>query len=680
VATLTDQIAIGPALMRNRVMHLAVNTGYAEQHQVSERLYRYWRSRAEGGAGAIVSGLTPVHPSSVYKHSVLKNTGEEDLPALARFAEAVGEPGALSVLQLVHNGAQLVAGPGAAPPVSPSGRPVPGLAQPSVALTGGEIAGLVESFAAAADRARRVGIAGVEVHGAHGFLIHQFLSPLTNVRADRYGGSAGNRLRFALEILDAVRQRVGDGLVVGFRLAGSELTAGGITEEDAISTARELCDRGLVDYLSVSAGNYGTLEYGISPWTFPAAPLAGLCGRIRAVATVPVVVANRITTPEQASAVLAAGQADIVGLGRALLADPEWPRRARNGGRVRPCITANTCFAGGGVTTSAGIECAVNPALAAGRESVGRSAVGRSAVGRSAAGLSAIAPSAVGPSDGAGKPLVVIGAGVAGLTFAVEATRRGHRVRVLERTARPGGQLACYDRALTGGRFGAYVTWAVAELAEAGVGIEFGHDVSGQELARLTQNGAGAVVVASGAVPGPATASGYGRIPVRTSASVIADPPSAGRVLVSAQDSGDEPLQVAHYLAGLGLDVLLVTPLESPAPRMEALTRRSLLARFGDAGGRVETGTAIEQAGDGSLRLRRPSGAAGPVAGDVGLVVSCGGRIPQRPADGRHDPAYSAPIRYIGDCVTPADIASATRQAYQAAHELCGGGEEHSGS
>lgn len=657
MATLTDQIALGPALMRNRVMHLAVNTGYAEQHQVSERLFRYWRSRAEGGAGAIVSGLTPVHPSSVYKHSVLKNTGDADLPALARFAEAVGEPGALSILQLVHNGAQLVAGPGAALPVSPSGRPVPGLAQASVALTDREIARLVESFATAADRARRAGITGVEVHGAHGFLIHQFLSPLTNVRTDRYGGSPGNRLRFAIEVLGAVRQRVGSDLVIGFRLVGTELTHGGITEEDAIATARELCDRSLVDYLSVSAGNYGTLEHGISPWTYPAAPLAGLCGRIRAAASVPVVAANRITTPGQASAILAAGQADIVGLGRALLADPQWPLRAKGGGRIRPCITANACFSGGGVTTSAGIECAVNPALAAGEERAGP----------------AVPRPAVDPD-----PVVVIGAGVAGLTFAVEAARLGRRVRVLERSARPGGQLACYDRVLTAGRFSAYVNWAVAELAEAGADIEYGREITGQELARLRQDGAGPVVVATGSVARAAPAAGYLRIPVCASASVIADPPAAGRVLVSAEDSGDEPLLVAHYLAGLGLDVLLVTALGDPAPRMEALTRRSVLARFGAAGGRVECHCAIGETGDGSLRLSSLSGADGPEAGDIDLVVFCGGRVPRRPGEGGREPAQSAPIRYIGDCVAPADIASAIRQAYQAAHDLCGGEERSS--
>ncbi|MDG4834314.1 NAD(P)-binding protein [Solwaraspora sp. WMMD1047] len=653
MAELGDPIRVGRRMMRNRIMHVAVNTGYAVDHRVGDRMFAYWRRRAAGGVGAIVSGLTPVRADSVYKSSVLRNAGDDDLPELARFAAAVNGAGALALAQLVHNGAQLVPGPGGPVPVSPSGLPVPGMTQPSRALSGPEVAAVVTAFADAADRCRRAGVDGVEVHGAHGFLIHQFLSPLTNRRTDRYGGSAVARRRLAYEVLRAVRDRVGRDLVVGFRLVVDEFTVDGIGVGEALETAHGLATEGLVDYLSVSAGNYGTLERAISAYPVGDGPLVPLAAKVRAAvgATVPVVAANRLGDHEAARAVVRDGAADIIGLGRPLLADPDWPRHlppptgtgrpppigtgpsavagagsspvagagsspvAGSGllavvgtGRPRPCIACNSCFAGGGVTTNVGIECAVNPALALGTEDEP-------------------------PGPPGGPAFLVIGAGVAGLAFALEASRLGHPVTIKEREPVPGGQVALYSDLLTAGMFGRYVDYAVATLADRGVTVECGMNVDAATLRDLAGDHA-AVVVATGARP--------------ATADLLRRPPPGTAVAVIADDPGPEPLQIAALLAGTGYRVRLVADGPVAGAACETLTRRALLDRLRAAGGTVQT-----------------AGNAGPVTGPDELVVRAGRREPERSLI-----EVVAGSHQVGDCVTPGTIADATRSAHRLARTL----------
>lgn len=622
---LGSPIRLGRRTVRNRVVHLAVNTGFAQDHRPDRRLAEYWRSRAEGGVGAIVSGLTPVHESSVYKSSVLKNTGEEDLPALAAFADAVEGAGALAVLQLVHNGAQLVPRPGGPPPLSPSGVPTPGLGTTSVPISTGDIAMIINAFADAAERAQRAGLGGVEVHGAHGFLVHQFLSPLTNLRTDGYGGSTLGRATFARDVLDAIRERVGDAMVVGFRMVADEFAEGGIRADEAREIARLLGDQGHLDYVSVTAGNYGTLDHGISPMSYDDVPLAQLCRDIRQAVTVPVIAANRIRTPAQALELLRSGAADMVGLGRALIADPRWVQQLDTPERTRPCIVANACFAGGGVTTSSAIECAVNPRMATGTER-----------GR--------------PAHGSRARMVVVGAGVAGLTAALEATRAGLDVRVLERGAAAGGQIPEYDAALTFGRFGEYVTWLLGELRHDGVPVDFDADESATSLAAVLQQG-DHLVLATGSRATPPPCTDLGGRPVIADGTVVREGTPWDRVLVLGDQDDLRLLLVARQLASSGKQTVLLTSGTALAAESDPLTRRALLGEFTHAGGRVEVGRP-----DGSDHLEAVDG-----------VIWCSAREPVVPHG--LDALLADPgvrVQRIGDCARPGMIVDATRSALAA--------------
>jgi 2,4-dienoyl-CoA reductase-like NADH-dependent reductase (Old Yellow Enzyme family) len=612
---LDEPIRLGSRTARNRLMHLAVNPGLANQHRMSPGLTAYLAARAPH-LGVIVSGLTPVHMSSVYKPSVLKNTGDEDLPELAGFAQAIGRGGALSILQLVHNGGQMPPPPDGGLRLTPSGRPAAGFTGRAAAMTRADIGSLIAAFADAADRARRAGLDGVEIHGAHGFLLHQFLSPLTNQRTDEYGGSVAARVRFPREVIDAVRQRVGAELVVGFRLVGDEFATGGITAEDARYTAATLTGDGLLDYVSVTAGNYATLERGISPLTMPDVPLVDLCRGIRAVVDVPVVAANRIRTPQQAQALLADGAADLVGLGRALLADPDWAAKLDRPAAIRPCIGTNACFAGGGVTTSEAIECAVNPRLVVGRETSRSRRTHPNKV-------------------------LVVGAGVAGLTVALEASRAGLAVRLVDAAATAGGQVSTYDSALTGGRFGEYVEWSLRELDQAGIHPEYGMRVTADSVADSPL-----VVLATGSQPSPPPPG----LSIVDGLSLLHVPPPPGRIVVVAEDDAPVGLQLARFLARAGHRTRLAVAGADPAPGMEGLTKRTHVSDLLAAGGELSLHTG-------------PLSFDGSLDGDV--IAWCGRRTPAGP-EGLIGPR----VYRIGDCATPGSIVDATRSALRLVEQL----------
>jgi len=636
-------LTVGPRTMPNRIMHLAVNTGFAVEHQVGDVLFTHWRRLARGGVGALVTGLAPVHPSSVYKSSVLRCAGAEDRPAMERLAAAVAGTPTLAVVQLVHNGAQMAGLPTTGEVLSPSGIPVPGLSLGGRPLTKAEIRELVTAFGDAAERCLEAGLDGVEVHGAHGFLLHQFLSPLTNRRTDEYGGTPERRRRFALEVLEEVRARVGDRIVVGYRTVIDEYTDGGIVPEEGLATAGALASAGLVDYLSVSGGNYGTLERAISPFKVAPGSLVPSAARVREAVGVPVVAANQIVTPDQAEAVLAAGAADIVGLGRGLLADPDWPRRALAGEdlEIRPCIGCNDCFAGGGVTTDEGIGCAVNPDL--GRLDV-----------------------ATGES-GTRERVLVVGSGVSGLSFALEASAMGHHVTIRDRAWTVGGLVAEYSDELTRGRFGAYVDHAVHVLTTRGVNIELGVSVeAGSLVGGPAAKEFGIVAIATGAPPRRLGIDLPG-VPVRSGLDFLGVPPGSS-VLLLSDDDGPEPLAVADWLAERDVRLTIAMVHTGLASSAETLVRRVAVAALSQHGVAVHAGVTLLRLRDGDIEL-------GGLEGEVRIprpdaVVELGGRA------ARHDSlaalAEQQPGRVVlvGECAGTIGIGDSVRHARRSARAV----------
>src|SRR5262245_54718519 len=428
---LFSPLQIGPLTARNRVVLGAHFTMYSEPAPVfgepgyfGERLGRYLADRARGGAGVIIAGQAQVHPTTAYQmHNNAVAWRPEAVPHFRRLTDQVRAHGALAFLQLAHNGG-VNQGPWSKLPAWAPSEVANSLEAPKV-LERADIAELVEHFALSAHHAAAGGFDGIEIHGAHGYLIHEFLSPRHNRRTDEYGGSLDNRLRFAVEVLTAVRAAVGSTVAVGLRLVGDEELGGnGLTAVEAAEIGARLEQRGLVDFLDVSVGISGIgmvrpvyVPHGFGVYAARAVKAA--------VQQVPVFAVHRILTPDEAEAILARGDADAINLVRALIADPEWVSKAARGAsaEIRKCTGCNQgCY--GNLTLGLPITCVTNPA-----------------VGRDGElGLGTLEPA---PRS---KRVVVVGGGPAGLEAAWVAAARGHRVTVLERSGELGGKIRLAQR------------------------------------------------------------------------------------------------------------------------------------------------------------------------------------------------------------------------------------------
>ncbi|MFH1602516.1 MAG: FAD-dependent oxidoreductase, partial [Pseudomonadota bacterium] len=406
---------IGHIELRNRVVMapMVVQLG-AENGAVTQRGIDYYARRAEGGAALIIVEATLVAASGRAFPCQIGLDRDAMIPGHVDLVEAIHRHGAKAACQIHHGGARanpaLTGGTIVAPSaVAETGNPIPR------ELTLQEIAALADAYASAAVRAQRAGYDAVEIHGAHGYLIHQFLSSVTNRRTDEYGGNTEKRLRFAALVIRRVREAVGARFAILFRMSAE----GGYDIDEAVEIARavEACG---VDAIHVSIGGI-TPTHLVAPETSPMARpegwLTGYSERIRKRVSVPVIVVGEIRHPRFAEDVLAQGKADFIALARPLLADPDWPAKAQAGrdDEIRHCISCDFCRLS--LLYIRPIRCLVNPEVGREREFAG------------------IAPAF------AVKRVVVIGGGPAGLEAARVAAIRGHKVRLFESGAVPGGQL-----------------------------------------------------------------------------------------------------------------------------------------------------------------------------------------------------------------------------------------------
>lgn len=322
---LFSPLRINRAVFKNRIMMTPLYLGYANPDgTVSSLLLDHYREMAASGAAAIVVEHTGVDPSGLGSPYMLRIDDARFIPGLSNLARAIQAEGALAFLQLNHTGRYAYTPERLAPSPVKTGDVVP------QEMTQKDIEQVVRAFAAGAGRAREAGFDGVEIHGGTGYLIVQFLSPRTNHRTDQYGGTLQNRMRFPLEVVDAVLKEAGQDYPVGYRFLADEWLPDGLHPEETAVYARELGNR-RVAYLSVMAGTYDAFvlpEY--QQREKEEAYMARFASEIKkAVSGTPVVTAGRIQSPETAERILQEGAADLIGLARVLLADPLWPQKAQ---------------------------------------------------------------------------------------------------------------------------------------------------------------------------------------------------------------------------------------------------------------------------------------------------------------------------------------------------------------
>jgi mycofactocin system FadH/OYE family oxidoreductase 2 len=643
---LFSPLALGPALtLRNRVVFSPHTSGFAEPGgHLGPREAAYQAARAQGGVALTVLGTSVVHPTSSTDYGVLANLDEGYLPGYRQVADAVHAHGAALFAQLNHQGlAAKGRGPGH-PLYAPSAIPSPIHGEVPREAAPGLLRELTLAFAAGADRCRRAGLDGVLVHAAHGFLINQFLSPRTNRRTDRYGGSLDNRLRFLREVLEAMRRAVGPAFVVGVRLSVDELIPGGLDLRESLAIARRLDADRLVDYLDVSTGvdwewisksrHYPGMHWPLETWV-------DLAAAVKAAVAVPVACAGRIREPQQAERLLAEGKLDLVQMARALIADPDWVAKASRSPapEIRPCLYISSgCL--GRVDRGLPLSCVQNPA--AGREAT----------------LASPEPARVP------RRVVVVGGGPAGLQAATVAAERGHHVVLLEREPRLGGQQ--WLAAQAPGRQDLLRGLAYLERRLRDVRVTVRLEVEA-DVAGIVAERPDVVVVASGSRPAPLDVPGVDSGRVLSVHQVLAGVPVPGpRVLVIDGLGRLAAASVADLLATRSHPVTLLTHDYAAGGQIDPTTRPAVERRLREGGVRVVTGTEIVAVEGSRVSLRDCfTGRGWTLDGVDAIVPDLGGRVDDTLYAALCDRGVEA--LQVGDALAPRGLEEAYHEGYRAA-------------
>jgi len=636
--------SIGELPIRNRIVMPAMSTNFASaEGEPTPRLIAYYAARARGGAGMIIVENANIdYPTGANGAVQLRVDHDRYIPGLHHLARAIRVEGAAAAIQINHAGGMAKQDKTGVTPVGPSAiswsedRTIP---RP---LTPGEIEDIIDAYASAALRAKQAGFDAIEIHGAHGYLIAQFLSPVTNHRSDEYGGSRENRWRFALEIVRRIRTAVGPDYPLLFRVSGDEYIPGGRTIEETVDLARALVEAG-IDAIHVSAATPVNPEKQLEPIPYPEAWRVHLAATVRRGVSVPVIAVGVLRRPETVERVLADGQADFVAIGRGLIADPLWPKKAARGAddEIRHCISCNQCTQRR-VFDDLPISCSVNPR-----------------VGHEAEPL---------PKPASSKKVVVVGGGPAGLQAAATAASLGHRVTLLEEDDHLGGQL----HLAAAPPHKEKINWLIDDLLRAlppSVDVRTGTRATGAVVEALRPD---AVILAAGANPTRLDIRGADLSHVIAARTFLRDRTDVSGKRIVVIGGGMVGCETALYSAAMGAsEVTLLEALTSIAGDCEPITRRDLLSRMKGEEIDVHTG----------IRLREITYSE-VIFDDAGrleklpaeLVITAVGAEADRSME-RELQKSGFPVYVVGDASTPRGIYEAINEGWLAAVKLSQGTE-----
>jgi 2,4-dienoyl-CoA reductase-like NADH-dependent reductase (Old Yellow Enzyme family)/thioredoxin reductase len=628
---------IGNLELKNRIILPPMATNFADpEGNVNERHIAYYRRRARGGAGLIISEHTGVARQGKAFPNMALIDSDGKIPQFRKLVQAVHEEGGKIFIQINHAGRQTLAAYTGCQPVAPSPIPCPVRQEMPKALSRQEISELVRAYASAAARAKEAGADGVEVHMAHGYLLNQFLSPFSNQRQDEYGGTLERRLRMPLEVLGAVRERVGADFPVTCRFSADEYVEGGLRIEDSKQIAGALEQHG-ADALHVSAC-IGASWYLIHPpYYAPEGIFVPLAAAVKSAVGIPVITVGRIRTPALADQILGENKADFVSMGRALIADPDLPVKARQGraAEIIPCISCNRCALS---IRKGALQCAVNPE--AGREEM-------------LAFRTANVP----------KKVWVVGGGPAGLKAAEIAAKRGHQVILFEKQKELGGQFVL--AAIPPGKqvLNEFTRQLINETRKLPLEIRLGKVFDETFLEKEKPD---VLILATGAIPSPPPIEGIGSCPVFSPGEALSSPDKLGeRVLIIG--GGGIGAETADFLAEKGKEVTLVEMREGIALDLVGHLQHFLNKRLKEKNVQVLTSTKVLRFEPAGVRVEDDGGQR-KLAGFDSVVTAVGAEPNDRLA--RSLKGKVPEFFVIGDAAQPREVLEALLEAEETALKI----------
>ncbi|MGA8279886.1 MAG: FAD-dependent oxidoreductase [Desulfobacterales bacterium] len=587
---------------------------------ITDRAVEHYRRRAAGGPAMVIMEACAVSPEGVVSENQARIDSDRLLKGLSRIAEAIRAEGAVPAIQIHHAGRQTSAKVIKRLPMAPSPLPCPAIRGDVAPLTVEQIQELVNKFADAAVRSREAGFELLEIHGAHGYLINQFLSRYSNIREDGYGGNIAGRTRFALDIIAEIRNRLGSSFPISFKISAQEFVPDGLTVEESIDILKLLVTAG-IDAVQVSAGNDSTPEWICQPMFMQKACLVESAAAIKKALKIPVMAVGRINDPWTADNIIAKGMADLVCIGRGLMADPEMPIKAQEGrfDEIRTCIACNTCMQS--IYRKGRLECLVNPAL--GREQEMQ-----------------IVPTTQP------KKVMVVGGGPGGLNAAWVAAKRGHEVHLYEKQPYLGGQLVPGSKTAYKREMQSLINFQKRQVELNGVICHMGQEVTAETVQKENPD---VVILATGSRPVLPPVDGIDETSVVTFDVVLSGnvQEKKSTVIIGGGSTGCE---VAYHLSETGSPVTIVELMPKIGGDIEAVTKKLLLRKLKENSVRILTEHRLLRVGKNSLVVAGPDGIETVIEAQR-VVVAIG--IRQDDTIHQQIKSLGYETHVIGDCLEP---------------------------
>ena len=640
-SVLFQPIKIGTMEVKNRLSVPPMHTGYAVGGGVSDRLLKYHELRARGGFGLIITeitaadgdtGLGSEHPLCMYD--------DKFIPGLKRLADIVHKYGARLAVQIYHPGRSTFSNLiGGREPVAPSSVPDPITRQPCRALSIVEIRDLVEKFAQAALRVKQAGCDAVELHGAHGYLISEFMSAYANKRTDEYGGGLEGYLRFPLEIVKRTRELVGPDFPLLFRISAEEMVPEGRNTAGSIDMMKRLVEAG-INAVDVSIGVMESAQYTSATADMPQGFNAETSAAFKKTLKVPILVAGRINEPSVAAEIIGSGKADLVHIGRQSLTDPEWPAKVKDGRQqdIVKCISCNeACIEGLAIWLRPSITCVQN--LALGREE-----------------------QYLQPPVSQPKNVLIAGGGPGGLEAARTAALRGHRVMLFEKDGYLGGQTKLVSIPPAKDIYCEVAKSRIKAITDLGVDIRMGQRLTADMVKQIKPD---VLIIATGSEPAIPNIPGVNAKNVMSARKALCSEEVGENVLVIG--GGLVGCETADFLAGKGKHVVVVEMLKRTARDIGPAARFFLRKRLKEKRVNLLTLTKVLAITGDSAQVSTPEGER--KIGPFDTFVLAIGAVPVNDLQEQASELVKE-VYVIGDADKPGKILAAVEKGAEIALQL----------